>query len=152
MNKEELTNEVITFANKNNYSLSQLISFLKEHQKQSIEDEIITNCETNAPLLEKCYYHNHKYYKVVSNRYAPNPHMVECLVFDEHPSCSFIHPYNMVYRAGDNYLGEFEFTSFCLQSILVRELSKFQEITNQEYWFAARTYINRLSCMDWSFN
>ena len=78
--------------------------------------------------------------------------MVECLVFDEHPSCSFIHPYNMVYRAGDNYLGEFEFTSFCLQSILVKELSKFQEITNQEYWFAARTYINRLSCMDWNFN
>ena len=156
--KEDLyAKEILKNTQIDNLDLSILISKLQKSKREKYFKEIDEKIAANQDLVGRCFKTKRsprdgmfpecwRYYKVVS-AHSENPYRIECLVFDEYPTYWFEGNY-----IDDNKCGIYDFTSFYNESLMVNQIKTCEEITADEYWYAANIYLNRLSMLEWPNN
>lgn len=89
-----------------------------------------------------------RYVKVVSER-ATDAYHVSCLVFHEVPTYWFNYQDSRVFRAGNFFLGNFDFDGIYVDEIHISDLGYGYEISLGEYNRLMQQYINDLQTMQW---
>ena len=156
MTKEEIINEIITNPN---ISIPELINSIKQIQRKQSEDEIKSFLSNSPWVPPRCFRRKiepkhgtfppcYRYYKIISTR-SINIYHVECLIFNEVPTYWFEYNSSKIGMSGDHYLGHFDFNSFFTDSISTNLLKEAEEITEEEYWIAAKDYLANLKSLTW---
>lgn len=131
----------------------QVYSAAKDAFRDYMQEKAIAKAGENAKYVGKYYVKNNSsktfpgmkyYYKILSEQSSSEYH-VEALVFSEHPV------YWFEYKRYGNYLGSFDFDSFVVKNIFIRYLDEqCEEITEEEYWEAAKQYFFELKNLNWT--
>lgn len=156
--KERLyAKEILKNIETDSLDLSILMNELKESRRNKEKEKILEEIAANQDLVGRYFKHRikplnfmfpecWKYYKVIS-AYSKNCYRVECLIFDEYPTYWFNSNWT---RDFYNICGTYDFDSFYTDNIMAKNLREdYIEISSEEYWLAAKKYLNYLRTMDW---
>jgi len=155
-----LIDEIAARAAAENIDLNALSIEIRDLARNQKEEEIHTQVASHEDIVGKCFVEEghqprsgmfppmRRYYYVVSPR-AWSQFDVSVLHFDEYPTYWFGYKSTKIAYPGDWFLGEYDFHSLEVDQLPYAIIKTLPEISKQEFWYAAKSYINRLSCMEW---
>lgn len=142
------------FLEDNNLSLRDLQLYVEFETYKNYNEQLRDALKKNSEYVGKCFQQEvepfHKlfpkikrFYKVLSER-SSNEYRVACLIFDQHIHYWFETNYHKVKQVGDYILGEFSFNPIWTDSIMVKDLKTFKEISIEEYNEGLKSLTNEL--------
>lgn len=157
---KSILQQIENIAKTNNKSLCDIRNILDTELRDVRNRKIQEMAEANKNLVGKCFVYEteprhgmfprmKRYCKVLSHR-SENEYRVECLMFYEHPFYWYDQKAHKIQQPGDWYLGEFDFDSFVVESIMAKTImQRMTEISQKEYDEAAMRYTKALLEIPW---
>jgi len=150
------------FAAENNLSLEEMRRILSAEERKETENNIKEKIEDNNKLVGRCFYgqalsifrgphdvrKNNEYFKVVSGA-SENEFRVECLVFPEALEYRFETKMHLIYHPGDFILGRYRVKTFTVESVMISDLKRMKEVTEEEYNKAAEELLEEILSSRW---
>lgn len=131
-------------------TIEEISSYCNNIKRINREKELNDKYAENAKLVGKCYRRNmlgyNTFYKVVSVK-SNNVYRISCLTFDEHPSAEFSKLLQLGWSHPNE--GAIEFDGVYLSDPMVKDIIKWDEISEELYNKYLDEYIAALKTFNW---